>query len=804
METLLRDIRVGFRSLRQRPAFTSVALLTLALGIGASTAIFSVIDAAMLRPLPFPDPDRLGLVWGVAGPDRDVRGASPIEIDDWAAQSSSFTAMSRYDETSVNLSGNGEAEQIAAETVSPGFFEIVGVMPVLGHAIEPEDDQPGGTGGAVISDDLWHSRFGGDPAVLGKSIRLDNATFTIVGVMPPGFKGLSFETDIWTGLAPFVSQELMRDRGNRWLGALARLRPGVTREAAQADLDGVARRLAETWPRTNEDRGADFVPIRTAFLDSARQMLFVLFAGVGLLLLIACANVANLQLVRTNERQRELSVRHALGASRPRVIRQLVTESILLSLGGAGLGMFVASIGLDLLLPLVPQGALPRFVDVGLDPMVIAFAVSLALVAGTVLGIVPALRTNASPASVLKTSRSSDSGWRRGHVSLQQIIVGVEVAVAVILVAGSGLALRSFRTQLAIDPGFQADARVAVRVSLPSDRYDADARRTFVSALLDDVAGGVRAGNVAIGSDAPLRGSSSASILQREGFPEDRIRYYRHSVTPAFFETLGIPIVQGRAFDATDVANGSGVAIVSAALAQRFWPGDEAVGKRLRIGGSTFATVVGVAGNVHFRDLTTSLMDPADDPDVYFAYTQVPTGSFDIVLHEGPDAAARVAAIRQAVNRLDPAVALFRVATLQETLRSQTALSRLTSFLLALFGWLSLLLAAVGLYGVMSFIVRGRRREIAIRSAVGAAPADIRRLVVGQGMLVVLVGLVVGIAGALFTGRVLANLLYGVRAADPLVLALTATAIAFTAVIANLVPARQATRVNPRTAMSAE
>lgn len=802
MDTLLRDLRVGFRSLRQRPAFLAIALATLALGIGASTAIFSVIEAALLRPLPFHDAGRLAMVWGVWGPDREVRGGSPIEIADWRDQAHTFDGLSIYDETTLNLSGDGAAVQLEAETVSPGFFALLGVAPVLGRAFHAEDDRVGAPGVAVISDDLWNSRYGSDAGVIGKPIDLDGQSFTIVGVMPLRFKGLSFDTDIWTPLAPFLSEAGMQNRGQRWLGAVARLRPGASFEAAQADLDAVARRLAEIHPQTNEARSADVIPLRSAFLDSSRSLLLVLLAGVALLLLIACANVANLQLVRTSDRERELSLRHALGASRRRVIRQLLTESLLLSALGALAGVFVASFALSLLLPLVPEGALPLFVEVRLDPVALGFAATVALAAGALLGLLPALRSDASPARALKDSRSSAAAWRPGRVSLQQIIVGGEIAFAVVLVAAAGLAIRSFRSQLAIDPGFEARGTLGVRVSLP-DRYDDGARLNFVTALLEDLAATPGVSRVAAGSNSPLRGASSASILQREGFPDDRIRYYRHSVTPDYFETLRIPITRGRAFSAADAPTSPGVAIVSEILARRFWPDEDPIGKRLRIA-NDFATVIGVAANVHFRDLTTSLIDPAIDPDVYFAFSQVTPSSFDILLRDGDDPTAFANAVRRAVTRLDTAIPVYAIAPMARSLAAQTALGRLSSFLLGLFGWLSLILAAVGIFGVMSFIVRGRRREIAIRSAVGARPADIRRLLLRQGMFVVGTGLVIGATAALFAGRLLASLLYGVQPADPVILGGTIAVILLAGFLANALPALQAARVDPRTAMSSD
>ncbi len=803
MGSVFHDLRIGLRSLRRQPGFSAAAVGTLALGIGAATAIFAVAEAALLRPLPFREPDRLKMVWGVAGPERDVRGASPIEIADWRRLTSSFETLSLYDQTTVNLSGVGEARQLDAELVAPGFFRMLGVAPAIGRTLAPEDDRPGAVGAALISDDLWRSQFGGDPGVVGRTIRLDDRPFTIAGVMPPRFKGLSFGVDVWAPLGPFMTESSLQSRGSRWLGAVGRLKPGVSPQTAQADLDAAAGRLAELYPETNRERGAQLIAIKTFYLDSARSLLFVLLSGVGLLLLIACANVANLQVVRTSDRQRELSLRHALGAGRGRVARQLVTESLALSIVGGALGVLVAWVGLGLLLPLIPAGALPQYVQVRMSPLLVGFAVLLSLLAGGVVGLVAAMRSDRDPAGALKGSRSSGSGWRAGRLSLQQVLVGGEVAVALVLLVAAGLALRSFRSQLAIDPGFHPEGVLAASVSLTGDRYDPETRRTFITTLRGQLhaAPGVR--DVAIVSDAPLRGGFSASLLTREGEPDERIRFYLHRVSDGYFRTLGIPLLRGRGFDSSDRPDGPGVTVVSDAFARRIWPGQDAIGKRVRLG-DDYATVIGIAGDVHYRDLTTSLMDPSDDPDLYFSVVQVTPRSFDILLRGAGDPAALTAELRRVVARLDPSIPVYQVEPLAKTLASQTALARLTSFLLGLFGGLSLLLAVVGLYGVMAFIVRGRRREIAIRSAIGARPDQIQRLVLGQGMAVVGIGLVLGLGGALLAGRLLAGLLFDTRAVNPLVLAGTAVALGAAALLANWLPARQATRLEPRTALAEE
>ena len=797
------DLRLALRSFTRRPGLAAAIVVTLALGIGASTSIFAVVDAAALHPLPFAHPDRLAMVWGVAGPQKDIRGASYFEVADWKRLTSAFTDLSIYDETNFNLSGPGQpARQLEAENVSPGFFRILGIPPAIGRALEPSDDQFGAPGVAVISDALWKSQFGGAD-VLGRAITLDGRAFTIVGVMPPGFKGLSFDTDIWAPLPAMRSRPALESRGNRWLGAVGRLKPGVSAEAAQQQLDEAAAQLQHEFPDANRDRGAELIPLHAFYLTSTRGVLYMLLGGAGLLLLIVCGNVANLQLVRASTRRRELSVRHALGASRGRVLRQLVTESIGLSAVGGVFGTALAWATLRGLRPLVPAGTLPAYVELRLNPASVAFALGVVVVVGALVGAIPAFRADPDPASALRESRASGMGWRAGWPSVQQLLVGAEVAFAFVLLAGAGLAVSSLRRQLAIPPGFSANGAIAARIALTGDRYAGDARTRFVHALTADVSGLPGVQQVAVGSDVPLRGNWRASFLAVPEAPDHRIRSYLHMVTPSYFSTLGIRLVSGRGFTSSDGPNAPPVAIVSRAFARRIWPGEQAVGKQLLLGQST-ATVVGVASDVHFRDLTTTLMDPSGDPDVYFSFAQLPASNFDIVIRAAGDPADLAASLRRAVAAIDPAIPTYDVETLAHTLAGRTALARLASMLLAAFGVLSLALAAIGLYGVMAFIVRGRRREIAIRTAIGARPRNIVRMVLGQGMGVVGIGLIVGIAGALAMGRAVAGSLYGVSAADPGVLVGSAATLAVAALVANLIPMAQALRVDARAALTME
>lgn len=811
VDQLLRDTRIAFRSLFQRPLFLVTAIVTLALGLGAGTAVFSVVESALLQPLPFRDADRLAVVWGVAGPEQDIRGASPIEIRDWDQAVDALGPLAYYNGTTVNLTGTeGGATQLQSETVSPGFFEVLGVAPTRGRTFVPEDDEPGAAGSVVLSYRLWQERFGGASDVVGRTLRLDDTPFTVVGVMPEGFRGLGFQADVWTPLGPFVGPDAMTDRGTRWLAAVGRLAPGASPEAAQEQLDAAAARLEEAYPDANRARGAQLLSLRDFYVGPTRNLLLMVLGGVALLLLIAAANVANLQLVRAIERRREIAVRYALGAGRGPVARQLVTESVVLGLMGGIAGIALAGAGLSALLPLVPDGVLPPYARPGLDGPVLAFGILTSLAVGVFFGLAPAFRASReAPAQALRegtrgaTAGGSGLGRRIGG---QQAIIVAEVALALVLLVTAGLAIDSLRRQLALEPGFHADGVLAARISLAGDAYDREGRIQFVDGLMEDLGGLAGVQSVAVTSNAPLRGYNGASYIFRATDPVDadhRIRFYYHPVTPDYFATVGAPIVAGRGFTAADRMDAPGAVLVSEAFAAKVWPGEDALGRRVILGGDT-ATVVGVAGDVRQRSLTTDLMDPGEDPDVYFAYAQIPVGSFDIVVRTAGDPGTLTGAVRRAVAARDPSIPIYDVAALSDVLGAQTALGRMVSSLLTVFSLVALLMAAVGLYGVLAFVVRGRRRELAIRAALGARPVSIVRLVLRQGLGLVIIGVLVGLGGALLAGRLVAGFLFGVAPVDLGILALTAGALVTVAALASYLPARQATRIDPQAALAEE
>jgi len=795
-----QDVRHAFRLLWRRRSYTAVAVLTLALGIGAASSIFAVVDAVLLRPLPFAEPDRLVVVWGVAGPERDIRGASYREVGDWRERARAFSSLSLYNETTLNLSGEGAAEQLESETVSPGYFEMLGATPYMGRFFGADDDVAGIMPPVVISHALWRERFSGAGDIVGRTLTLDGRRAVVVGVASPGFHGLSFDTDVWSTMLPFAPG-FENDRGSRFLAALARLAAGVTREQAQSEMESVTLAMESEFPQSNTERRADIFTLHQYFLQSSRVLMLALLAAVGVLLVIACLNVLNLQLVRGLARDQEIAVRYSLGARRSRVVRQLLTESLVLALVGGAAGLVAAFWGTRALVALVPPGVIPAYASIGLDARVLIATVLLVAIAGVLSGSLPALRSakrglSGALRSADRSGRESASVRRYG---LQHALVAVEIGLAVAIMIGAAVMVRSLRAQLRVDAGFEPGNVIAARVFLPGESYaDAQSRRLFVDRVLDDLRGRPGFANVAIGSDAPLRGNNSAAILRVPDARGDQgIRYYRHMITPSFFDAVGIDVIQGRGFTAGDVDGAPPVVVVSRAFAGKMWPGQEAIGRRIEIGGEQ-VEVIGVTGDPRYRDLITSLMDPGEDPDVWFSYHQLPGRTFDIIVKPAAGAAADIESVRRAVAAIDPAIPLFQVGRLQDALDLQTASGRFGAVLLSLFGVAALALAAIGLFGVMSFVVSMRRREIAIRMALGSTPQAVLLRVLRQGLLVVAAGVAGGLVTALLAGRLIHGILFGVSPLDPLSVGIVLTVLGGAAIMANVIPAARAARTDPQ------
>jgi putative ABC transport system permease protein len=809
MDTLLKDLRFSVRSLRKQPAFTTTVVATLAIAIGATTAIFSVVEATLLRPLPFRETSRLTFLWGVAGPQRAIRGGSYIEVKDWARINRTFESIAVYDETSLNLRTAEGAERVEAEMVSASYFPMLGARAQVGRVFgAAEDSVPDGHAVVTISDAMWRTQFGGDPSVVGRTLTLNDRPFTIVGVMRPGFKGLSFDTHVWFPAAMARANGAPRDltdRGNRWLGAIGRLREGVTLEQAQRDMDRVATQLARDFPRSNKDRGVQLFTLRDSYLGSTRMLVFALSGAVGLFLLIACANVVGLQLVRAAGRGREIALRMAIGANRGRLVQQLVVEGVVLAVAGAVVGLAVAHWGLAGLTALTPDGVLPNYAEPSINVVAFAFALAVAVGCGVVFGVVPALRASRLEVvgALKEGARGSASGFgRRRRLGTQQALVVGETAVALLLLVGAGLMVRSLQRQLAVDPGFDAAGVLRARLELPQ-AYTAERRLQFVEALRSRLSALPSVRGVAIGSDLPLGGSRSAAFIYVPDANE-QLRYYRHFVTRDYFEALGIRLLRGRTFTAADRDGAPGVAIINEATARRLWRGSDPVGRRIRLGGADGeeATVVGVVADVRFRDLTTPLA--TSEPDVYFSMAQVSSRYLQVAIRSTQPPEQVTTALRRELAELDPSIPLFAARPLDELLAQQTAQGRFGSAVLTAFGLCALMLAAVGLYGVLASVVSLRRREIGIRLALGATSGRVLESVIGQGTMLAAFGLVLGLGAAFFSTRVIESQLFGVGARDPLVFIGAAATLLVVAVVASWVPARRASRVDPQIALTVE
>lgn len=814
MSPVIQDFRLALRGFVSRPGYSTALVATLGLGIGASTAMFSLVDAALLRRLPFDEPDQLVAIWGVAGPERSPRGSSLVEALDWRAMNSTLTDLSVYDELSLNLRALNGVERVDAELVSASYFPLLGATAALGRTFLPEEDRvPDAAPVVVISQDLWQRRFNGDPSAIGRTLVLNDRPFTVVGVMSEGFHGLSFDTHVWVpsmSQSVYVGSGLYSTRSSRWLMALGRLRPGVDSATAQRDLDAVGARLAALHPATNTDRGVQIYALRQNYLGQTRSLLTMVFGAVLMLLLVACANVAGLQLVRTTSRSREMALRLALGAGRGRLVRLLLADGVVTGLAGGVAGAILAAWMLQAALPALPDGLLPPWVDPALDPRALAFALGVSLVAGLFSALVPALRgARADIAAALKSgARSAASGLGRiRKPGTQQLLVVTQVAAALVLLTGTALMLRSLRAQLDVPPGFTAAGVTIGRLSLPRERYTIEARVRFATSLAERLRALPGVASASVSSDIPMAGGITAGSITIPGREGGRtIRAFRHSVTPGFFANLGIRLRSGRDFADRDVADAPAVVIVSEAMAERFWPGEDAVGQRFRVGDETGPEVMiaGVADNARFRDLTTDLTAPASEPDVYFPFAQRTDADIVLAVRSSTGALVPLELLQAAVGAIDAGLPVFGVASLEEVLHRESASPRFGSFALSAVSLFAVLLCALGIYGVIAFVVGLSRAEIAIRMALGADAGSVLRLIVGNGLALVGVGVIFGIAISLAVAPQLSEQFFRVSPRDPVTLAIVTAIVLTVATVASWLPARRTLRVEPNTALRSE
>ena len=822
METLIQDARFGLRMLFKSPGFTLVAVLSLALGIGANATIFTLVNAILLNPLPVRDAASLALVFTTD--ERNRQGFNALmptsfpNFEDYRDHNETFESMAAWSNISVNFSGRGEPEQIQTEIVSGNFFDLLGVRPAAGRFFIPEEDRTPGTHlVAVLSDGFWKRRFGADPSVVGATLTLNGNGFAVVGVTPPGFQGVNTlgGPDLWVPLMThpqvltgFMAENL-RDRRALLFNMGGRLKPGVTAGQAEASLKTIAANLEREYPEPNHGRSVTLLPIAQGAINPAIRRVFVMGGGllmtvVGLVLLIACANVANLMLARATARRREIAVRLAIGAGRARLVRQLLTESLLLALVGGGAGLLLAVWGRDLLLAFRPDQVFPLQVDLPIDSSVLGFTLAVSLLTGALFGLAPALQAS-RPDMVadLKDSTLRPEGGRR-RLSLRSALVIGQVALSLVALIGAGLFLRSLGNTQRIDPGFEPDNLLVLSFDLGAQGYDLMRGEEFHRRALELTRAipGVR--SAALSTVLPIGGGGFGRTVYPEGREstagDSGVFVTVNTVSPGYFETLGTSLLSGRAFTDLDRQGAPRVVVINDAMARRFWPGEEAVGKRFKFyGDETFAEVIGIAE-------TAKLFSLSEDPQpvCYTPVLQAYEPAMILNVRASADASALLEPVRRRVQELDSTLPLVRVLT-ADTLLDQTLWApRMTAALLLIFGFIALALAAVGLYGVMSYSVSRRTHEFGIRMALGAGSRDVLRLVLRQGMLLVAAGLGTGLVVALAATRFIASLLYGVSAADPLTYAGVPLVLAATALLAAYLPARRATRVEPMIALRYE
>ncbi|HEY8186781.1 MAG TPA: ABC transporter permease [Pyrinomonadaceae bacterium] len=813
MQTLIKDIRYGIRSLLKTPAFTAIAIVTLALGIGANTAMFSVINAVLLRPLPYNQPDRLVTIWEES-PQRGLyeMPISLANMRDWIDQNHTFDQISAYTFTNLNLTGAGEPARLSAVRTSANLFPLVGATPLLGRVFLPEEDREGANRVVILSHGVWQSHFGSDSAILGKSLTLNNQSYTVVGVMPASFqfpvgfgylgRVLNEPTDLYVPLAP-TSKETVR--GSYSFFALGRLKPGMTITQARADMTAIESRLEQQYPDGNSGVGISLVATQEQTVKTIRPALLVLLGAVAFLLLIACANIANLLLARAASRQKEIAIRTALGASRLSVLRLLLTESLMLSLAGGGLGLLLAVWGTNALIALAPEN-IPRIDEVGFDARVFGFTLAVSLVTGLLFGLIPTFHSSKPDLNeALKESSRGSLGSATGK-RLRGALVSIEVALSLVLLIGAGLMIKSFVRLQQMDLGFNPDQVLTVNLSVSSSRYPEDRQQVafFQEALarLQSVPG---VQSAAATTGLPLTLNLSGSDFRIEGRPEPEagkeMIINTRSVSPGYFKTLGISLIKGRDFSDRDKSDAPAAAIINNDLARIYFPGEDPIGKRITFDdGQSWMSIVGIIGDVKQLGL-----DSNAKPEVYFPYLQVTSPRMSIVVRTTTsNPLSLIAAMKSQMQTIDKDLPLDNAKTMQQLLAESTSGRRFNMLLLAVFAGVALVLAIVGIYGVMSYAVSQRTQEIGIRMALGARSFDVLKLVVKNGMSLALIGVAIGLAGSFALTRLLASLLFQVTPTDRTTFAGVAVCLIVVAFLACFIPARRATKVDPLVALRNE
>jgi putative ABC transport system permease protein len=821
MERLIQDVRYSFRILLKSPAVAVMIIVTLGLGIGANSAVFSVVNAVLLQPLPYKDTDRLVTIWATYPQLETTFSRVPVSTSDfveWRNQSTVFESISALDSFNLTLTGMGEPQRITAARVSASFFDLMGVKPVAGRIFTLDEDRPGNDNVVVISDALWRTRFGSDPNAIGKTLTFSDKSYTIIGIMPaafqfprasemPAYFGFPQQAEMWLPIA--ISEKRISNRRYHDLAVIARLKQGVTIQQAQTELGTIAANLEQVYPE-NKGWGVAVMSLRKHLVGDVQLALLVLLGAVSFVLLISCVNVANLLLARSVMRQREMAIRAALGADRSRIIRQLITESLLLALLGGILGIILASLGIKLFFA-SSNTNLPRVEEVALDGWVLGFTLVVSMITGVLFGIIPAFYASKLNLSRYLKEGSHTAAGTVHHNRIRNLLVVSEIALALVLLVGAGLLINSFTLLLKVSPGFDPDGVLVMDISLPESKYpEKQQQTTFYRNLLERVSALPAVESTGIVLHLPLRGAAALNEFVIDGRPlqpdEKKPVTEIRMTSPNYFASMGIPVLSGRGLTEHDNPDGLQVAVINQAMAKRFWPDQDPIGNRVKLGGqdqqfsweSIWLTIVGVAGDVK------DTLDSETGPQIYLSYQQHIYPLMSLVVRTSTDPLNLVPVVRREIQAIDKDQPVINVKTMRQYLSESVALRRFHMLLLGIFAAVALTLAAIGVYGLIAYSVTQRKREIGIRMALGARKADIVKMVLGKSLILILIGIAIGLAVSLAMTRVMSSMLYGVSATDLTTFTFVSLLLIGIATLASFIPASRAAKVDPVIALKYE